>query len=172
MATFSVDTIDLSMTRPGTDPADGYFLTANVYTMAGVNGGRPLSISQLVMAICLARATELEASIIGLMEKLDEASTDLETLTAIESDLVAGKGLTSKQIETLKNEYGITVSVPYDPNDVITQIESKMDSLNTLSQETMIDLQSQTNKRDQAYDMIANILKSLNTVLVTNVNNL
>lgn len=171
MATFSVDTIDLSMTRPGTDPADGYFLTANVYTMAGVNGGRPLSISQLVMAICLARATELEASIIGLMEKLDEASTDLETLTAIESDLVAGEGLKSEQIETLE-KYGITVSVPYDPNDVITQIESKMDSLNTLSQETMIDLQSQTNKRDQAYDMIANILKSLNTVLVTNVNNL
>ena len=32
--------------------------------------------------------------------------------------------------------------------------------------------QSATSKRDQAYDMISNILKSLNTVLVGNANNI
>ena len=47
-----------------------------------------------------------------------------------------------------------------------------MDSLNTFSQQKMIDLQSQTTKRDQAYDMISNVLKSLNTVLVGNANNM
>jgi hypothetical protein len=38
--------------------------------------------------------------------------------------------------------------------------------------QTMIDLQSQTAKRDQSYDMISNILKSLHTTLMTNVNNM
>jgi hypothetical protein len=47
-----------------------------------------------------------------------------------------------------------------------------MDSHNSFSQQTMIDLQSQTAKRDQSYDMISNILKSLNTTLMTNVNNI
>ena len=35
----------------------------------------------------------------------------------------------------------------------------------------MIELQSQTSKRDQSYDMISNVLKSLNTVQVGIVNN-
>ena len=55
---------------------------------------------------------------------------------------------------------------------LITDIEAKMDSLNSFSQQTMIDLQSLTAKRDQSYDMISNILKSLNTTLLANVNNM
>ncbi len=57
-------------------------------------------------------------------------------------------------------------------DELITAIESKMDSLNSFSQQKMIELQSETNKRDQAYDMITNILKSLNTVQVGIVNNI
>ena len=62
--------------------------------------------------------------------------------------------------------------LPSSTNDLITQIESKMDSLNSFSQQKMIELQSETNKRDQAYDMITNILKSMNTVQVGIVNNM
>ena len=47
-----------------------------------------------------------------------------------------------------------------------------MDELNTFSQQKMIELQSLTNKRDQSYDMISNILKSLNTVLTGTVGNM
>ena len=46
-----------------------------------------------------------------------------------------------------------------------------MDEKNSFSQKTMIELQSLTQKRDQSYDMISNVIKSLNTVLVSNVNN-
>ena len=46
-----------------------------------------------------------------------------------------------------------------------------MDEKNTFSQETMIKLQSQTTKRDQAYDMISNVLKSFSTVMTATVNN-
>ena len=84
----------------------------------------------------------------------------------------------------IMNKTGGTIGMPtgYVPNpssylpsstyDLITQIESKMDSLNSFSQQKMIELQSETNKRDQAYDMITNILKSLNTVEVGIVNNI
>ena len=54
----------------------------------------------------------------------------------------------------------------------LTDLEATMDSKNSFSQQTMIELQSQTTKRDQAYDMVSNILKSINTVLIGNVNNM
>ena len=63
------------------------------------------------------------------------------------------------------------VSLPTG-NDLISEIESKMDSMNSFSQQKMIELQSETNKRDQAYDRITNILKSMNTVQVGIVNNI
>jgi phospholipid N-methyltransferase len=56
--------------------------------------------------------------------------------------------------------------------DFITKLEAKMDEKNSFSQQSMIELQSLTNKRDQSYDMISNVLKSLNTTLVGNANNL
>ncbi|MBR4518290.1 MAG: hypothetical protein IKO65_04735 [Victivallales bacterium] len=74
------------------------------------------------------------------------------------------------------------INEPFGPNatdvtlpsgdELITAIESKMDSLNSFSQQKMIELQSETNKRDQSYDLITNILKSLNTVQVGISNNI
>ena len=55
---------------------------------------------------------------------------------------------------------------------VISVLEDKMDSLNTISQDTLINLQSLTAKRDQTYDLVSNALKSFNTVLVGNANNI
>ena len=67
-------------------------LTANYYTVDGVNNAdgtpRALSIGQLVMALCLQRATELEAEIIKIVEDLNRTSEDLERLTEIESAIV------------------------------------------------------------------------------------
>lgn len=226
MASFTIDTINLSMPKHGTDE----LLTANVYSMPGVNNDLPMSIGQLVMAICLARATELESKIIDLMEEMDQTSSELERLSAIEQKLVDGLELsaediefleetlgmsfqrsnsdlrnllhswasqthgyfyfqwpeavqelynnlanadyqpTASDLEFLKNTAGIDVNVL--PEDLYKEIETQMDSKNSFSQEKMIELQSQTNKRDQAYDMVANILKSLNTVLMNTVANI
>ena len=86
-----IDQIYLSMT----DPDKGNYLTANVYTVDGVyetDGVTPrvLSIGQLVMAICLQRAAELEGSIIDKMATMELASTQLELMTEIESNILAG----------------------------------------------------------------------------------
>ena len=198
---FTTHTIDLLVDNPNhlTRIQDHFAqgqtsLTARYYTVPGVTNPdgtpRALSIGQLVMALCLQRATELEAEIIKIVEDLNKTSEDLERLTEIETAIVNAtdssvdlkntklKGTDISYYDFLtKSEYEIELkSVPETANSsseqLITDIEAKMDSHNSFSQQTMIDLQSQTAKRDQSYDMISNILKSLNTTLMTNVNNM
>ena len=190
---------DLSMVNPEI----GEFLTANTYTVEGVTNPdgslRQLSIGQLVMAICLARASKLETDIIALMEEMNVTSQHLADLTKIEQavidDFAANESghaynldnvsITSstsavgllRQLEVINtNQQYVrndsilsTADIMYD--DFITQIEAKMDEKNSFSQQKMIELQSITNKRDQSYDMISNILKSLNTTIIGIVNN-
>ena len=175
-------------------------LSASYYTVAGVNNPdgtpRALSIGQLVMALCLARvaSTEvdengnkigLEPQIIDVVESLNTTSENLERLTEIESAIVnetsGSVDLTAKTLsdgttyKAFLESMGITVSsntANAQSEQLITDIESKMDSQNSFSQQTMIDLQALTAKRDQTYDMISNVLKSLYTTLASNANNL
>jgi hypothetical protein len=244
----SVEKINLSMFEDTSKILDCYRdksdtsarLTANTYTYTytvksaeGVEGTKSLtglSIGQLVMAICLQRASELEAEIIEMMQEMENTSTRLEELSDIESrvveklqsdntayysfvtlnspvikeeDLTESERLENERLNAevkqisddytvLKdekilddNQLYIAHSTPLTINgttiedskvllydDFITKIEAKMDEKNSFSQEKMIELQSYTNKRDQSYDMISNILKSLNTVLIGNANNM
>ena len=190
---------DLSMVSP----QSGEFLTARAYTVEGVTNAdgslRQLSIGQLVMAICLSRASKLEADISALMEEMSTTSAQLADMTKIEQavidDFAANQSghaynlnnvtvTSSTSAVKLLRDLGVINStqqyvrndsilsnadIMYD--DFITQIESKMDEKNSFSQQKMIELQSLTNKRDQSYDMISNILKSLNTTMTGIVNN-
>ena len=191
-----VDQIYLTMTERElwTDFDTGEYLTANVYTVDGVfepDGVTPrrLSIGQLVMALCLQRAAELEANIIEKMKSIENTSEQLECMTAIENailDADDGVNMSTAKIsyngqeqtyyDFLTNVMGLA-EVPAgtatkDSSELLSAIESKMDEKNSFSQKTMIELQSQTNKRDQSYDMISNILKSLSTTLTGNANNM
>ncbi|MBR1588113.1 MAG: hypothetical protein IJ658_07295 [Kiritimatiellae bacterium] len=199
---------DLSMVNPET----GFYNTARAYTVDGVTNAdgspRLLSIGQLVMAICLQRAAELETRIIELMEEMNSTSAQLEIMTEIEEKVIGWTTASPQPHNGYEHLYHDTVSgtgTQYDgntyeeflrsmgvigegiqcvrwsgdpdPNDImyddfITAIESKMDEKNSFSQQKMIELQSLTNKRDQSYDMISNILNSLNTTMVGNVNNM
>ena len=190
---------DLSMVSP----QSGEFLTARAYTVEGVKNAdgslRQLSIGQLVMAICLSRASKLEADIIALMEEMSTTSAQLADMTKIEQavidDFAANQNghaydlnnvtvtSSTSAVQLLRDLEVINSSQTYVRNDkilsvadimyddFITQIESKMDEKNSFSQQKMIELQSLTNKRDQSYDMISNILKSLNTTMTGIVNN-
>ena len=197
---FATQQIELSMCSPQT----GLPLSANVYTIEGVTepDGTPrlMSIGQLVMAICLQRASALEDEIIGVMDKINENTQLLDALTTIEAELVkvdVGSTFNVDQVISyngqditiynfLCNTVGMVNDLPsvsggnteeyvwtYDQvQTVISLVEDKMDSLNTISQDTLIQLQSLTAKRDQTYDLVSNVLKSLNNVLVGNANNL
>ena len=194
-----VDQIYLSMKSPDT----GAYLTADVYTVEGVKNAdgspRLLSIGQLVMALCLKRAHDLEMGyndsitgqhvdgVLEIMNSLETNTEILECLTKIETDTLDGdvnlktKKLTFQGVEMtyydfLTRQTGVenvpTGTVNSKSTEFISALEAEMDSRNSFSQQTMIQLQSQTTKRDQAYDMISNTLKSLNNALVGNANNM
>ena len=190
---------DLSMVSPQT----GEFLTARAYTVEGVTNPdgslRQLSIGQLVMAICLNRASMLERQIIELMDEMNTTSQHLADMTTIEKAVIddfssnqnghaydlnnvsitsstdtvqflRDQGVLNSSQVYVRNDSILSVAdIMYD--DFITEIESKMDEKNSFSQQKMIELQSLTNKRDQSYDMISNVLKSLNTTMTGIVNN-
>lgn len=187
-------------------------LAANYYTVNGILDAegklRPLSIGQLVMAICLARATELEDKIIKKMEAMAQTSLQLEVLTGIQETIVNNPD--SKGNLTIEHDdYDISdwplaawkgektlrssgelleflladpvskggagckgLTAASTPEEVIAEISTRLDSLNTVNQEDLIELQSLTNKRDNSYDLISNVQKSLNTVLLSNARNL
>lgn len=182
MATFEISSINLSMCGADQQP-----LTANVYTLEGVQNAdgtlRQLSVGQLVMALCLSRATELEAKIVAKMETMAANSADLEKLTALDQDMVEWYADTSNKGKTWKKSgfddalalMGKSANASFSYDEVgafISEIESKMDSLNSVSQTTLIDIQSLTATRDDTYNLVSNVLKSLQTVLIGNVNNL
>ena len=192
----SIETVgfDLSMA----DIDTGMRLQAKTYNVMVENADgvmetklSGLSIGQLVMAVCLERAVEKENEIISIMNTLNNTSSELENLTEIETAIVnadakssqsvnlATKTLTNKPDYTyqayLQELLGSGATVPAtansDSSELITQIETAMDKRNSINQQTMIELQSATSKRDQAYDMISNMIKSLHTVMTGIVNN-
>ena len=168
----------------------------NMYTVNGIEDAnhelRKLSISELVMAVCLARAQDKEEAVINIMRELTNNTYLLEVLTEIEERRLNGEkpaNIKPKSggdwqvdtdgdgvVESYANAWVLLNALGINPNqgtdDLCTAIESKMDSLNSFSQEKMIQLQSETNKRDQAYDIITNVLKSLQNVLTGISNNI
>lgn len=189
---FDTDAITLSLRNAQTGKA----LTANVYDVTFADGSRrTMSIAQLVMAICLERATEMEADVVGIMEQMARVTANIEAVSDIEKKLlelkdgenishVSGswtvayedaegnvKEETFTNASAALNSIGILASAATSIDTIIDSIESKLDELNTTSQEQMITLQSQTNKRDQSYEMISNVVKSLYTVMTGVANN-
>ena len=191
---FETNTVDLSLLNVRT----GRPLTANVYDVTFDDGSlRTMSMGQLVMAICLERATEMEGDILEIMETMAGTTANIDALASIEERILEASAEKDEiSLYTMTGEWAVTHVDDYTGQTVVTvaktaaqaldllevtysnsaestisSMESKMDQLNTTSQEQMIVLQSQTNKRDQSYEMISNVLKSIYTVMNGVVNN-
>ena len=63
-----------SIYNPATQAFEDATVTSNFYTVAGVTDAtgalRKLSMAELVMVVCLARAAEKEAAVIELMKEM------------------------------------------------------------------------------------------------------
>lgn len=219
---FSVESFALT----SRDLVTGMPNTANVYHVEGI--ARPLSIAELVIAVCLDRAATLEADIVEIMEEMSRNTKLTEDILAFENDLVdrfvdgvpawkdgtgnfhwadtwealynsteskdwpipaewktkTQSGGAGGWIDYLKEEFGVDISYSEfhktleehaksdsskasftsdDVSSICSAIESRLDALNTTSQEVLIKLQSLTNKRDQTYDLITAMVKSTMT---------
>ena len=124
----------------------------------------------------LADMTKIEQAVIddfaanqnGHAYNINNVSISSSTDGAVK--LLRDLGVINSTQQYVRNDSILSnADIMYD--DFITEIESKMDEKNSFSQQKMIELQSLTNKRDQSYDMISNILKSLNTTMTGIVNN-
>ena len=191
----AVDTVEFNLSMPDHDT--GMYLTARTYslTVKDADGATEtlltnLSIGQLVMALCLERAVAKEKEIIDTMNSLNTTSSQLEALTTIETDVVAATDNSKVNLKNKTLTYNGSTYTYYafldevvkldvvpetacaTDNEFVTSLERAMDERNSINQQTMIELQSATSKRDQAYDMISNILKSLGNVMSGILNNL
>ena len=190
---YTTNTVDLSLVNANT----GNMLTANVYNVQFDDGSsRVMSIGQLVMAICLERANEKEASIIDIMDEMAGVTENISVLSDIAQKLVDldSQGnitdvtgtwtisYTNSEGEYVTETYtdraqqvlsllGVSVTTATSIDTCLSSVQSKLDELNTQSQEQLITLQSETNKRDQSYEMISTMLKSMYTVMSGVVNN-
>ena len=192
----AIETVEFDLSMADVDT--GAYLTGRTYSLTvtdadGVTSTtlENLSIGQLVMALCLERAVAKEKDIIETMNSLNTTSSQLQALTEVESKIVQADGKKGQSVDltnetVVYNDQSLTYytfltsviglpvnssTVSSEDNDLITEIERSMDQRNSMNQQTMIELQSATSKRDQAYDMVANILKSINQVLVGIANN-
>lgn len=111
---FETEQVRLSMRSPET----GDYLTATVYTVDGIEdiygNPRQLSIGQLVMAICLQRATELEDDIIKKMSAMNNSARMLELISDLEAKMadLLSQDPTGKIPQSFSS-LGITDETPY-----------------------------------------------------------
>lgn len=71
---------------------------------------------------------------------------------------------TNPEAELNAKSFHKAVWTAEDVSKILDAIETKLDSLNTTSQKEMIKLQSETTKRDQTYDLITAMVKSIGGV--------
>jgi len=200
MGFFSIEAFDLTMT----DYESGNPLQAYYYTVKDIvdeyGEPRPLSIGQLVMAICFQQATTLESDIVTLMNSMAVTVQEIEVLTGIQEKIINSPDENGNLRHTEINDYDISqwpngnyssyTKVPWgdvstmlsneiglstkdlSSEQVISALSTALDDRNTVNQTDTIHLQSLTNKRDQRFDLISNVIKSFNNVLVSVANNL
>lgn len=193
------------------DAETGRILTSTVYTVDGIDG--VLSMGQLVMAICLSRASDVENELVKLMGEVEQTSQKLKGLTKIQAELVKwyeehaadatfGFDLSDdswsftytddetkltkmynvgnwREFLTDTEACGMTDELlkkdsltRAEVETLINSLSDTMDSNNAVSQDQLIKMQSLTTKRDQAHDMVTNVLKSFNTEELGNANNM
>ena len=169
---FQTEKINLSMKNPDT----GALLTSNVYTLAGVTEAgsttlKQMSIGQLVMAVCLSRATELEAKIVAEMTAMATTTDELEKFSKIEADLAAWqKAFPSTTLNaTLKEDGTPTTAFNIDSEDYpnLYAILSDKDERETFLSDIGMDRSATTWSADEVDEMmqaVEELMDSKNTI--------
>ena len=167
----TVDTIQIAVNRYAPEGS-------NAINLYATSSSTPLTIGQLVQAVCLHSAAAFEAQSVLKMNSmnsgtllLDEAATWLESIAKGTADWPQAKLF-------LVGSMGIEASVL--PEDLTTYnrrmqaveaLKNKMDALTQSQQEAMVDLQSMVNRRDVAHSTASNVVRALSTSTSANAAN-
>ena len=155
-------------------------------TMYDTGTSGPLTLGQLVQAVCLRSAAVYESQSVNKMNNMTSGSDKLTTAANYLSEIVKGTANWAEAKAYLVGTLGIDASAlpnSIDEDDDETTcaydrrmqaaeaLKNKMDTLTQSQQEQMIDLQTLVNRRDNAYSTSSNIVRSLGTSSSDNASN-
>ena len=134
----------------------------------------PLTLGQLVQAVCLRAAAASENQGVLKMNQITDGSAKLKDAAECLSSIVDGSASWATAKAFLTRTMGISPSaLPPNFNDdargssynkrlqAADALKKKMDSLVQTQQERMIDLQTLVNRRDVAHSTAANVVRAL-----------
>ncbi len=167
-------------------PIDPIQIATNRYAPAGsesilmydTGASGPLTLGQLVQAVCIRSAAVVEAQSVTKMNTMTAGSLQLETASTYLSQIVqetadwpAVKAYLTGTLGIPAQELPDNLST-YDKRiQAANALKAKVDALTQDQQENMIDLQTLVNRRDNAYSTSSNIVRSLATSSADNAQN-
>ena len=175
-------------------PIESIQIATNRYAPAGseaiqmydTGASGPLTLGQLVQAVCIRTAAALEAQSVNKMNtmtsgsvKLDDAAGWLKKImqgtadwTAAKAFLIGTMGISTSELPDRIDEYEGQTTSAYDRRmQAANALKAKMDALTQDQQENMIDLQTLVNRRDGAYSTSSNVVRTLGTSSMDNAQN-
>lgn len=147
----------------------------NMYD-TGASG--PLALGQLVQAVCIRTAANLEAQSVAKMNTMTSGSVKLDDAAGWLTKIVQGTATWSAAKAFLTGTMGIAESeLPPDLSSydrrmqAADALKNKMENLVQSQQEEMIDLQTLVNRRDVAFSTSSNVVRALGTSQMDNAQN-
>lgn len=138
----------------------------------------PLSLGQLVQAVCLRAAAIAESQSVVKMNSMTDGSSQLKTASQWLSKIVQGTADWNLAWGFLVSTLGVPATdlpsdlLTYDRRiQAATAVKARMDALVQSQQEEMIDLQTLVNRRDVAYSTSSNVVRALGSSSADNAAN-
>ena len=167
-------------------PIESIQIATNRYAPAGseqvlmydTGASGPLTLGQLVQAVCIRTAAALEAQSVNKMNTMTAGSVKLDDAAGWLSQIVRGTADWPAAKAFLTGTMGISASAlpanlsSYDRRmQASDALKNQMDALVQSQQEEMIDLQTMVNRRDVAFSTSSNVVRALGTSQMDNAQN-
>lgn len=167
-------------------PIESIQIAVNRYAPAGseaiqmydTGASGPLSLGQLVQAVCLRSAAAYEAQSVVKMNTMNAGTVRLDAAAAWLPRIVDGTANWTEAKAFLTGSMGIAASaLPADLSSydrrmqAAAALKNAMDPLVQSQQEEMIDLQTLVNRRDVAFSTSSNVVRALGTSSMDNAQN-
>jgi hypothetical protein len=132
------------------------------------NGAEGMTLGQMVISVCIARAAVIETTSVARMNKMTSTNAILDKLANYAQQVVDGTATWSMVKNFLVQTCGVSSDLLPDevstvPNRLkaFSVLRQQMDNYNNVSQRDMVDLQSLVNRRDVAFSTSTNTVRSI-----------
>ena len=162
----------ISENRYAPEGSEAVYLYSN-----GLEGGSHLTLCQLIIAVSMRSAAEYEAQSVLKMNRMAGGSDKLEKVAEFMEQISEGYGDWATIKAYCQSELGISDVLPDDIDtyakrmSAITALKTKAQALTQQQQTDMIDMQTLVNRRDVAFSVSSNIVRTLGQSMSTDAGN-